>query len=109
MNENPWSSLAEFTHTCASDGVEQTSGALKTAVQDISLPEIFIQRLSICFAETIDKHLQRADVHPVMSTVKVRVFLNNAGPNAQESASIWGFFFIETDQMIELYLYQDQA
>jgi len=109
MNEYLWSILAEFTHKHSSDHVEQTSEALKTAIRQLSPPEAFAQRLCIAFSETIDKHLQRIDEEQAVSTVRMRILSNSAGQNAQESSSTWGFFFIETDQIIELYLYQDRA
>src|SRR5688500_12110854 len=109
MTKNLWSILAEFTHPYSSESFEQASNTMKTAIEHLCLPEIFIQRLNISLTETITKRAGGTDEDQATSTVKIRILSNYTDSRTQTSRSIWGFFFIEKKQVIELYLYQDQA
>lgn len=80
-----------------------------TAVQHLSLSDLFVERLSIIFTETLGKHAQRVDETQTTTRVQIRILLNCMGLKPEENSASWGFFFIETDQTIELYLYQDQT
>lgn len=101
MNENPWRILAELGNLYASDGFEQVQGATKTAAEQLHLPQAFLQRLNTALQETIIN--RRPEEEPNYSPTVFRILSNcTASPTPS-----WGFFFIEKDQTIELYLYQD--
>lgn len=105
MSEHLWSILAEFTRPCLPEDFEPASNAMQMAVVPLRLPETFLQRLNVALKETVANHSRRAE--PSGSTAKIRILSNAIASDAQASSSSWGFFFIETDQLIELYLYQD--
>lgn len=107
MNENTWSILAEFTHSLTSENLEQASSATKAALEGLNLPDIFLQRLNMSLMETITDHIQRSDKSQSASMMKIRILCNCVNAQTELTAS-WGFFFIEQDHLIELYLYQDQ-
>lgn len=102
MNENPWRILAELENLYAADGFEQVQGATKTATEQLHLPEAFLQHLNAVLQETIAN--RHPDKEPNSSPMMFRI-LSNCTATLNLS---WGFFFIEQDHLIELYLYQDQ-
>ena len=105
MKDNVWSVLGEFSHPFSFEDLKDPSNSLIKAVEPLHLPESFLQRLMAALQATMNDGIGR----PGPATQKVRILSNYLDVPVQGSSSSWGFFFIEKDQEIELYLFQDRS
>ncbi|HET9909435.1 MAG TPA: hypothetical protein VFQ23_22500 [Anaerolineales bacterium] len=104
MKDNVWSVLGEFTNSSISENLNDPSNSLIKAMDPLHLPDSFLQRLMAALQATMNDGIGR----PSPATQKVRILSNYLDVPVQGSSSSWGFFFIEKDQEIELYLFQDR-
>ena len=109
MMAKAWRGLLEVTQLNEPSGDQVLIEQLASAVAELCLPAVFLERVQVAVAAAIRRAWQHDDDQAVYVTLAAQVQRVEAGPIAQS----WGFFLIERrlehsrDRRIEVLLYPE--